>query len=76
MNAEFNTMFAQVPGLPPEILAEMPGWRPMGSVDGMFYIGEYLDIPRRGWYLTIEAAPLTVPVAVDQIVNATVLHPA
>jgi hypothetical protein len=53
VNAEFATICCQVPMLPPEILAEMPGWKPIGSVDGMFYIGEYLDVPRRGWYLTI-----------------------
>ena len=73
VNAEFGTICCAVPMLPPEILAEMPGWKPVGTVDGMFYIGEYLDVPRRGWYLTIESAPLTVPFAVDQMVTATVL---
>lgn len=78
MNAMFQTVYSRPPMLPAEVVASMGSnfmGGIIGTIDKRYYIGEYFDVQRRGWYATVESCFMTIPIAKDQIFNGLVTPP-
>lgn len=74
-NPMFMRAFSAIPKLPitdSRLSGLMSG--AVSSIDGQYFVNEFVDEKATAWFIAIKAASLCIPIAVDQITNRKVLN--